>query len=462
MLHGMARIVILGGGFGGFYTARELERLLAGRHEAVLVSDENFFLFTPLLPEAASGAIEPRHVVVPLRSALKRTRVVVGAVDRIDTDGKSVTVSRRAGADLVLPYDELVVALGSVPRFLDIPGVAQRAYGFKTLAEGIWLRNHVLEQLELADAETDEYEAGGSGSTLPPAQERRARLTFVIVGAGYAGIEAAAEMLDLCRAALRFYPGLRAGELRWIVIEAANAILPEIGPELSAYALARLRDKGMDIRLQTRIAEARDGAVVLSSGEVLGTRTLVWTAGVAANPLVAALHCEHDKRGRIVTSPTMQVPALDGVWSLGDCAAVPDARDEGRPAPPTAQHAMRQARRLAKNLAAKLTGRALQPFAYGSLGMLAGLGLYDGIGRLFGRIKIRGFIAWWAVRTYHLAMLPTIARKLRVVLDWTVALLFPRDIASLGSLGHAAPPAALPEVTSSSRDTARPPPAAHP
>ena len=424
----MARVLILGGGFGGFYTALGLERLLPrGRHAVTLVSNENYLLYTPLLPEAAAGALEPRHIVVPLRTALRRTHIVVASVERIDTTTRLVHVRPPEGPVLTLSYDHLVFALGSATRMpASVPGLREHAVAFRSLAEAIYLRNRVLAHLEMADAAADE-------------NARRRLLTFVFVGGGYAGVEAAAELHAMAHEALRFYTSLKPGIPRFVVLEAGSTILRELGDDFARRVQRRLIAKGIEIRTDTTLKEVRDDAVVLSAGEIVPTRTVVWTAGVAAHPLTERIPAPRDPRGRILTTPELAVPGLAGVWATGDSAAVPDAKAEGRPAPPTAQHALRQARTLARNIAAALEGRALRPFAHGTLGMLAGLGTRDGAGRLLG-FPVKGFLAWWLVRTYHLLQLPTLARKVRVVIDWTIALFFPRDIAQLGSLGSVRPP----------------------
>jgi NADH dehydrogenase len=423
----MARIVILGGGFGGFYTARGLERRLPeDQHEIVLVSRENYLLYAPLLPEAAAGALEPRHLVVPLRSALTRTRIVLGTVTALDTATRRVTVQLPDAGPLLLSYDHLVLALGSTTRMpAAVAGLAEHAIGFKTLADAIYLRNQVLEHLEIADASGDP-------------EVRRALLTVVFVGGGYAGVEAAAELHAMAQDALRFYPTLRPGDLRFVVLEAGPTVLRDLGEAFAGRVQRRLMAKGIEIRTGTTLQAVGPDAVVLAGGEVVSTRLVVWTAGVFAHPLTAAVPGERDPRGRLVTTPELQVRGVPGVWALGDCAAVPDTATDGRPAPPTAQHALRQARTLAANIAAALRAAPLRPFAHGNLGMLAGLGHHDGAGRILG-LPVSGFLAWWLVRTYHLLQLPTIARKVRVVLDWTVALFFPRDIAQLGSLGRTRP-----------------------
>jgi NADH dehydrogenase len=419
----MSRILILGGGFGGFYTARGLERRLPrGQHEIVLVSSENYLLYTPLLPEAAAGMLEPRHIVVPLRGALRRTRVVLADVESVEVARRTVTIRPPEAAPQSLSYDHLVFALGSATRMpAAVPGLAEHAVSFKTLAEAIFLRNRLLQHLELADGAAD-------------VEARRALLTFVFVGGGYAGVEAAAELHAMALDALRFYPRLDAGQLRFLLLEAAPSILRDLGEAFARRVERRLRRKGIEIRTATTLREVTGAAVSLSSGEVLPARTVVWTAGVYGHPLAALLPAERDARGRLVCEPDLRVRGVPDVWALGDSAAVPDAKAGGEPAPPTAQHALRQARTLARNLAAALRGGASHPFAHGNLGMLAGLGSHDGAGRLLG-VPVSGFLAWWLVRTYHLLQLPTLARKIRVLIDWNIALFFPRDIAQLGSLG---------------------------
>ncbi len=420
----MARILILGGGFGGFYTARYLERRLpGGQHEIVLVSNENYLLYTPLLPEAAGGALEPRHVVVPLRTALSRTRVVIGDVTAIDPAARTVAFEPPDGGSRTLSYDHLVFALGSTTRMpASVPGLTERAIGFKTLAEAIYLRNRVLQHLELADAAADD-------------EARRSLLCFVFVGGGYAGVEAAAELHAMALEALRYYPSLDAGRLRFVVLEAGPTIMRDLGEEFAQRVQRRLIGKGIEIRVATSLREVRETAVELTGGDIVPTRTVVWTAGAVAHPLTAQVASARDERGRVLCDPDLRVRGVNGVWALGDSAAVPDAKAGGAPAPPTAQHVLRQARTLARNIAHALAGRPTGPFAHGNLGMLAGLGKHDGAGRMLG-VPVSGALAWWIVRTYHLLALPTLARKARVLIDWNIALFFPRDIAQLGSLGR--------------------------
>jgi NADH dehydrogenase len=402
--------LILGGGYAGAWVAR-----LLGDARASVVSRENFVLYTPLLPEAASGSIEPRHVVVPLRQMCPHAELVLGAIEALDEEARTVSVTTEVGP-LAIRYERLVVALGSISRALPVPGLAEHGMAFKDLADAIALRNHVLRRLESA--------------ALAPDQETAEReLTFVFVGAGYAGVEALAELELLVEDALRYYGPLRAIRRRWVLVDAAPKILPEIPSRLGEYAARELTRRGVDIRVSTTL-DSYDGQVaVLSNEERIPTHTLVWTAGVRANPAVAALGLPVDERGRLRVDSYLRVEGRDDVWALGDCAAVPNERT-GTTDPPTSQHALRQARRLARNLQADP-----RPYGYRTLGQVATLGRHRGIAEVFG-IHLRGFPGWWVTRTYHLFQLPLVSRKLRVVSDWTVALFFRRDIAELSMLGH--------------------------
>jgi NADH:quinone reductase (non-electrogenic) len=405
-------VLVAGGGFAGSYVAR-----LLGKRGATIVSPENFMLFTPLLPEAASGTLEPRHVVVPLRVMCPHAELLLGEIVSLDEAAGSVRVEGVSGTWDVR-YEHLVVALGAVSRTLPIPGLADHGLGFKDLADAIRLRNHVLQRLEVADAARD-----------PATLERN--LTFVFVGAGYAGVEALAELFDLVRDALRYYPRLRGAPQRWVLVDAAPKILPEIPLRLGEYAARQLAKRGVDIRVSTTLESLEGGVALLSDGFELATSTLVWTAGVRANPLLARLGLPLDERGRVRVEPTLLVEGRENIWALGDCAHVQNEATPGRPDPPTSQHALRQARRLATNL----RDGERRAYRYREIGMGATLGRYKGIVDLQG-LPIRGFPGWFATRTYHLLQLPLASRKLRVVTDWTVALLFRRDIAELGMLGH--------------------------
>jgi len=419
----MARILIVGGGYIGMYAARRLERKLdASAHQLTLVNPENFMLYQPFLPEVASGLIDPRAVVVPLRRVLRRAQLVVGEVEEIDLGAKQASVRLSGGDPRELAYDVLIFGAGSWSRTLQIPGLAEHGVGFKTLPEAIWLRNRVVSQLDKA-AETADVEA------------RRAALTFVFVGAGFAGIEALGELEDLARVATRTIPTVDRSDQRWVMVEAGPRILPELEPDLAAYAADRLRERGIEIRTSTRLERIEDGMVHLSDEDAFAAETLVWTAGVRAAPLAAASGFPIDDQHRVTVDRALRVKGIDGVWAAGDVAAVPDEHASRGSSPPTAQHALRQAKVLADNVAASLEGRALRPFRYENKGMLCSLGHYRGVANPLG-IKIRGFPAWFLHRTYHLFYMPTFARKARIALDWTVALLFPRDIAQLGSLEH--------------------------
>ncbi|MFN2467406.1 MAG: NAD(P)/FAD-dependent oxidoreductase [Gaiellaceae bacterium] len=403
--------LILGGGFAGAYVAR-----LLGKRGATIVSPENFMLYTPILPEAASGSLEPRHVVVPLRMMCPHASLLLGRAVTLHEADRAVEVETESGPFVIL-YERLVLALGAVARTLPIPGLAEHALGFKNLADAIQLRNHVLRRLEVADAEVD------------PDLVRK-HLTFVFVGAGYAGVEALAELSDLVRDALRYYPRLRETPQRWVLVDAAPKILPEIPKRLGEYAARQLARRGVELRVGTTLEAVEAGAAVLQGGERIPTETVVWTAGVKAHPLLGGFGLPLDERGRVRVSSTLRVEGKERMWALGDCARVPNDATPEHPDPPTSQHALRQARRLAKNL----TG-APQPYRYRMLGQVATLGRHRGIADVFG-VPVRGFAGWFVCRTYHLYQLPLLTRKLRVVADWTTALFFRRDIAELGLLGR--------------------------
>ena len=403
--------LVLGGGFAGGYVAR-----LLGKRGATIVSPENFMLYTPMLPEAASGTLEPRHVVVPLRQMCPHAELLLGRATEVDADRREVTVETENGT-LTVSYDELVVALGAISRALPIPGLAEHALGFKSLADAIQLRNHVLRRLEAADSATS-------------AEQRDRELTFLFIGAGYAGVEALAELSDLVRDAMRYYPGLREAPQHWVLVDAAAKILPEIPIPLGDYAARELAARGVDIRVTTTLESVEAHAATLSDGSRLPTSTVVWTAGVRANPVNERLGLPLDDRGRVLVDPTLHVEGVAHAWGLGDGARVPNEATPGQFDPPTCQHALRQARRVAKNLSGPL-----RPYRYRMLGQVATLGRYKGIADVLG-LEFRGFLGWFVTRTYHLYQLPLLTRKLRVVTDWTTALFFRRDIAELGTLGH--------------------------
>ena len=411
MAEALGGTLVLGGGFAGGYVARLLRK-----RGATIVSPENFMLYTPMLPEAASGTLEPRHVVVPLRMMCPHAELLLGRATELNAERRRAQVETDDGI-VALDYQHVVVALGAISRTLPIPGLADHAIGFKTLADAIFLRNHVLRRLEAAVAAQSE-------------EHRRRELTFLFVGAGYAGVEALAELSDLVRDALRYYPTLRDEPQRWLLVDAAPKILPEIPRSLGDYAARQLAGRGVDIRVSTTLESVEAHAAVLSDRDRIPTNTVVWTAGVRANPMNERFGLPLDERGRIKVGPTLQVEGLENVWALGDGARVPNLATPGVFDPPTSQHALRQARRLARNLAGDR-----KPYRYRMLGQVATLGRYKGIAQVPGAL-LRGFPGWFVTRTYHLYQLPLLTRKLRVVADWTTALFFRRDIAELGTLGH--------------------------
>jgi NADH dehydrogenase len=417
------RILIVGGGYVGLYTAlRAQKKLSRGRAEIVVIDPQPNMTYQPFLPEAAAGSVEPRHVVVPLRRVLKKCRVITGRVVRIDHERRSAVVEPASGEAYELSYDLLVVAPGSIARTLPIPGLAEQGIGFKTIGEAIFLRNHVLSMLDFAS------------STPDPAARRRA-LSFAFVGGGYAGVEALAELEDMARYACRYYSDISPADLRWVLVEAADRIMPEVSVGLSAYTADRLAERSIDVRLDTRLVSAVGGQIVLSDGESFEADTLVWTAGVKAHPLAAESGLPVDERGRLPCRADLTVKGVKGVFSAGDTAAVPDLSksDPNALCGPSAQHAVRQAKLLADNLVRTVNGQALKDYKHGYAGSVASLGLYRGVAELYG-VKVRGPLAWFIHRTYHLSRVPTFNRKVRVLADWTAALFFPREVVSLGQL----------------------------
>jgi NADH dehydrogenase len=417
-------VVIAGGGFGGAAAARELERVMPKQSaRLVLVNETNFALYTPFLPEAAAGTLEPRHVVTPLRDILRRTYLRLGAIVGHDPDAKTVMLRAKYGETEQLPYDQLLLSLGSVSRVLPVPGLAEHAVGFKSLADAIYLRNHVVETLEEANATED------------PAR-REQLLTYVFVGGGYAGLEALAELQDFAADAMERYPRARLHGMRWVLVEATDRVLPEIDRQLADYALRELRGRGIDIRLETTLEEVGPDSARLSTGEVLPTRTVVWTAGVKAQPILKELNVPLDERGRVPVDSYLRVQGMDSVCAIGDCAAAPDPN--GGTCPPTAQHAVRQGPVAARNIAAELGIGSARPFEYRSQASFVNRGRYTAVGRI-GERTFRGFPAWWLARTYHMSQIPGAARKVHAVLDWTAGLPFRRDIAEVGSIGRPKP-----------------------
>jgi NADH:ubiquinone reductase (H+-translocating) len=414
-------ILIVGGGYVGMYTALRLQKKLRRNEARITVVDpQNYMTYQPFLPETAAGSLEPRHVVVPLRKVLKHCRVVTGMVTGVDHASRTATVLPVEGPDEQVAYDQIVVAPGSVVRTLPIPGLAECGIGFKTVGEAIYLRNHVLSRLDYAASVSDE-------------EHRRRALTFVFIGGGYAGIEAFAELEDMARYATRYYDNVTPDDMRWVLIEATGRILPEVSVPMSEYTVRQLIGRKMDIRLNTRVNSLTQGHVVLSDGEEFDAETIVWTAGVKANPMLTRTDLPLDEKGRLTCTAELRVDGVQDAWSAGDCAAVPDLTNPGAFTGPSAQHAVRQTKTLAANIVAALRQRSLHPYRHKYVGSVASLGLYRGVAEVYG-IKLRGFPAWFMHRTYHLSRVPTLNRKVRVLADWTLAIFFPREVVSLGQL----------------------------
>jgi NADH:ubiquinone reductase (H+-translocating) len=420
-------VVIAGGGFGGFYVARALERVLPAHGARVtLVNDANFMLYTPLLPGAAGATLDPRHVVVPLRSQLKHTDLLIGRVRAGDPAARTLAVRRIDGEAVTLTYDRLVVALGSVSRTLPIPGLAEHAIGLKSLTDATALRNQVLSCLDI-------------GESLEDPVQRAEYLGFVFVGAGYAGVEGLAELQDFAAHVIDLYPRCRAQGMRWVLVEARQRIMGEVSRGLARFASRELEGRGIEVCTETTLKEVSERHATLSDGRRIAARTVVWTAGVKPAPAVAALGLPLGENGRVRVDSRMRVEGQDGrVWAIGDCAAVPDLFHRGRPCPPTAQHALRQGRRVARNVAATLGNGRERPFRWRSLGVVAELGHNQAVATTLG-IRWRGLPAWFIARTYHLLLMPGIGRKLRLLADWNVALLFGRDASDPGRLGSPTP-----------------------
>jgi len=414
-------ILIVGGGYVGMYTALRLQKKLR-RNEAriTIVDPQNYMTYQPFLPETAAGSLEPRHVVVPLRKVLKQCRVLTGLVTGIDHASRTATVLPVEGPAYPVRYDVIVVAPGSVVRTLPIPGLAEQGIGFKTVGEAIYLRNHVLSRLDYAASVTD-------------AEHRRRALTFVFIGGGYAGIEAFAELEDMARYATRYYDNVDPDDMRWVLIEATGRILPEVSVPMAEYTVKQLLKRNMDIRLSTRVDSLTGGHVVLTDGDEFDAETIVWTAGVKANPMLTRTDLPLDEKGRLRCTADLRVEGVEDAWGAGDCAAVPDLTDPGSFTGPSAQHAVRQTKTLAANIVAALRRRQLTDYRHKYVGSVASLGLYRGVAEVYG-IKLRGWPAWFMHRTYHVSRMPTVNRKVRVLADWTLAIFFPREVVSLGQL----------------------------
>ncbi len=409
------RVLILGGGFGGLYAALELDKVLRRKDdfEVILINRENFFLFTPMLHEVAASDQDLSNIVSPVRQLLKRVKFFEGDVEAIDLPNKRVTVSH--GFDHHthdLAYDQLIIALGSITNFFNLPGLAERALTVKTLGDAIHLRNRLIQLLEEADTEC----AAGNREPL---------LTFVVAGGGFAGVETIAGIHDFVCEILPFYPHISRKLVRAVLVHPGKFILPELGEELGAYAQTKLSERGVEIRGSSKVTGVTDQGVQLSDGEFVRTNTLIWTAGTCPSPLLEGLPCQKE-RGRICVNEFLEVPGFPGVWALGDAAVIPD-RTTGKNCPPTAQHALREGKVAAHNVLAELHGGQKRPFVFGGLGQLAAIGRRTGVAKIFG-FKFSGFAAWWMWRTIYLSKLPRFEKKFRVALDWTLDLFFAKDM----------------------------------
>jgi NADH dehydrogenase len=410
----VTQVVILGGGFAGVTTAERLERQFRGDPTVsfTLISETNSWLFTPMLVEVATSGLEPTHITTPLRTSLKRTRVLRSRVKRIDLERGRVHLNDD-GAPIGLPYDHLVLALGSVSNYLGNTAVAENALEFKTLGDAIRIRNHVIDVFERADAELDP-------------ECRRALLTFVVAGGGFSGAELAGGLNDFARGIIADYPNLSTDDLRIILVHSRGRILPELSESLADYTMHRMRERGVTFKLNTRVVDARSGSISLSPSEEIATATFVWTAGATPNPILKELPVKHDSRGAVLVDRTLAVPDFGNVWALGDCASVPDIKT-GKSCPPTAQVATREAVVLAHNIRAYLLARPLKEFCFKSLGTLCIVGYHIACAEIRGR-KFSGLFAWLLWRGIYLSKLPGLERKVRVLTDWTLELFFPRDI----------------------------------
>jgi NADH dehydrogenase len=411
------RIVIVGGGFAGVGVAEHLEKKFGADPsvEFTLVSETNALLFTPMLPEVAASSLEPTHISSPLRTSLRRTAIVRKRVDGIDPKRRKVLLAPDAGSPVreELAYDHLVLAVGAVSNYHGMESLEDEAFDFKTLSDAIRIRNHVIDVFERADRE-------------PDPEVRCPLLTFVVAGGGFAGAELAGALNDFVRGMLVHYPNVPEEEVRVVVLHSRGRILPELSESLAAYALGRMKERGVAFKLETRVADARRGVVVLDSGEEIRAETLVWTAGTAPNPLLKDLAVEHDKRGGVVVDDNLAVPGHEGLWAAGDCAAVTDART-GEPCPPTAQFALHEAYALAHNIHAGVRGKSLKPFHYKGLGTLCVVGHQTACAEIRG-VRFSGLLAWMMWRAIYLGKLPGLERKARVFVDWNMELFFPRDI----------------------------------
>jgi NADH dehydrogenase len=419
------RILIVGGGYVGMYTALRLQRKLRRREAHITVVDaQSYMTYQPFLPESAAGNLEPRHLVVPLRTVLKRCEILNGRISSLNHANHVARFEPSEGAGRDLHYDVLVMAPGSIARTMPIPGLAERGIGFHTVAEAIYLRNQVLSRLDLAASTDDE-------------KLRHRALTFMFVGGGYAGIEAMAELEDMAHDALRFYDNIDPSQMRWIMVEATHRILPEVSEDMAEYTVRELEKRNIEVRRNTKVESMVDGRVELSDGAYFETDTIVWTAGVRPNPVLESTDLPLDEKKRLKCHANLRIVGLDDAWAAGDSAAVPDLTkdDPNAMCGPTAQHAVRQAKRLGDNIVAALHGKQVTDYKHAYAGSVASLGLHRGVAEVYG-IKLKGLPAWFMHRTYHVTRMPTLNRKIRVIADWTLALFFKREIVSFGSFSN--------------------------
>lgn len=422
----MQKILIIGGGYAGFYTAFKLEKYLTeGEAEITLVDPLPYMTYQPFLPEVVAGSIEARHTVVSHRRHLKKTHIINGKMTKINHAGKTATVELNGGGEATLQYDHVVVTAGAVSRTFPIPGVADNAIGLKTVEEAVEIRNRILTNFDIA-------------ANLPAGPVRDRLLTFVVVGGGFAGIEVFAEMRNLASYLLRYYPTLEFKDTHFHLIEAMGRIMPEVSQETSEWVLEDLDNRGAKVHLNTQLASAENGVIELSTGEKFESDVIVWTAGVMASPFVKNTDLPLDERGRIMALPTLQVSkdgvAVEGAWTAGDVSAVPDLSGGGVGGfcVPNAQHAVRQGKLLAKNLAATLRNEGINEYKHKNMGAVAGLGLYNGVFQS-GKIVLKGFLAWCAHRGYHGLAMPMWERKLRVIGGWLANFVLRRDIVSIAA-----------------------------
>ncbi len=424
----LTEILILGGGFGGVEILQRLQETFQDDVgiNITLVSKDNFFLFTPMLPEVSSGMIETRHIVTPVRVFCKRARFYEANTESIDLEKKEVTISHSIGKETrsenlhchKLNYDYLVVAVGSKTNFFGMKDAEANAFTMKSIGDAMILRNHVINMLEQADLEHEKHDL------------KKALMTFVVVGGGFAGVETVGEINDFLRDSIKdFYHNLEEKDVRIILVNAGERLLPEVSEDLAAFGLQRLQRNGVEVMLNTRVVSVATDAVTLNNGLTIPTHTTIWTGGVITNQIIATLPCDHDKSGKIIVNSNLELPKFPRAFAVGDCAYIIDP-STGKPYPPTAQHAIREGKIAAYNIISSIKARKKIEFSYKTKGMMAKIGKRNGVGMLFGH-QIHGFAAWWLWRLYYLANLPTIDKKLRVMADWAIDLFFKRDVTRL-------------------------------